>query len=88
MHSAKIVFGLVYSFYNFAEAAGTNYLFLDMNRFLIFESVQFSDEARAQYIKNVQDFWNVVSRYIDVSGLHGGDVFVDVPENYIWVNLP
>lgn len=62
------------------EAAGINYLFSDMNSFLIFESVRFSDEARAQYIKNVQDFWNVVSRYIDVTGLHGGDVFVDVPD--------
>lgn len=35
------------------ETAGTNYLFSDMNSFLIFESVRFSDEARAQYIKKM-----------------------------------
>lgn len=58
------------------KKAGTDYIVSSYDNFLVFDSIRFADDSkRTEYIRNQNDFINMIKRYIPIDTIKFGNLY-------------
>ena len=59
-----------------SKKAGTDYIVTSYDNFLVFDSIRFAnDSKRTEYIRNRDDFINMIKRYIPIDNIKFGNLY-------------
>ena len=58
------------------KKAGTDYIVSSYDNFLVFDSIRFADDSkRTEYIRNQNDFINMIKHYIPIDNIKFGNLY-------------